>query len=104
MRTLQFSVDGQKLIKENDFSNIIRGSKGYLDCRFTFNTADWSGRKIIALFENGGEEFAMAVNADRSCGVPNEVTDSSFFRIKLVGVGADGSQIITNKILVEQEG
>lgn len=38
MRTLEFVVKGQKMIKKADcdFTNIIAGSKGYLRAKFYF--------------------------------------------------------------------
>lgn len=102
MRTLQFSVDKQKLSKNGDFSGIIRGTKGYLKCDFAFNSNDWAGYKVVAVFEKNKEEFAVAVRSG-SCTIPNEVTDGSYFKVRLVGAIGD-NRITTNRVLISQEG
>lgn len=103
MRTLQFSVDKQRLTKNGDFSKIVRGSKGYLKCYFIFEDDDWKNHKVAAIFENSNDEYPVAVKHDGTCEVPNEVTDSKYFKIRLVGLKNE-TRIITNKILVSQEG
>lgn len=40
MRRLLFSVDGQHLAKQGDFSGITAGSKGYLKCCFGVDSSD----------------------------------------------------------------
>ena len=104
MRILSFTVDGQKLSKNGDFSNIIRGSKGYLKCKFSFNGNDWSKHRVIAVFRvHDNEEYAVLLNHDGTCMVPDEVTDGAYFKMELVGVSSDKTiTITTNKELVEQ--
>lgn len=101
MRTLSFTIDGQKLSKNGDFSNIIRGSKGYLKCEFSFNGNDWDKHKLIAVFRTKEKECAVLLNPDRTCMVPDEVTDSSSFTLEMVGVSSN-KKILTNKELIEQ--
>lgn len=104
MRTLQFSVSGQTLTKNGDFSKIVRGSKSYLKCYFVFEGDDWKNHKVAAVFENSnGDEYPVAVNYDGTCEVPNEITDSKYFKLKLVG-SKNEIRITTNKILISQEG
>lgn len=101
MRILSFTVDGQKLSKDGDFSNIIHGSKGYLKCKFSFNGNDWNRHKLIAVFRAKEEEYAVLLRPDRTCMVPDEVTDEPSFKLELVGVLND-EKITTNKELIEQ--
>ena len=104
MRDLHFTIDGQKLSKNGDFSNIVRETKGYLKCCFSFIGDDWKGHKVVAVFENSdSKEFAVSMNTDKTCMVPDEVTDGSYFKIKMIGVN-DKRRILTNKILISQEG
>lgn len=103
MRELKFSIDGQKLSKDGDMSHIIRGSKGYLNCSFIFKSDDWSGYKIVAVFELQNEEFPVPISSRGECLVPDEVTDFSCFKIRLVGKKND-LMITTNRILISQEG
>ena len=102
MRTLEFNVDGQTLIKGNDFSGIIRGTKRYLKCSFKFLGSDWNRCKIAIVFKSGNKECAIALGNDRSCIVPDEVTDRTSFKLWAIGV-RDGYKITTNKITVRQE-
>ncbi len=37
MRILQFQINGQKLSKDGDFSELIAGTKGYLYAAYNFN-------------------------------------------------------------------
>lgn len=103
MRILEFSVDKQKLVKSGDFSGIVSGSKGYLKCKFNFISEDWTACKVVAVFKHNNEEYAVAVNNDRTCMVPNEVTDGRCFKIKMVGVKGKDYSITTNKVLISQE-
>lgn len=102
MRILDFKIKNQRLSKNGDFSNIVRGTKNYLKCRFDMEDADWFGVRKIAVFENGGEECAVALERDNTCEVPNEVTDKSYFKVKLVGVKMGKITLITNKALINQ--
>lgn len=102
MRILEFAVDGQKLSKKGDFSSIVRGTKGYLKCDFDLSAIDWSGYKVVAVFERRNKEFCVPV-INGSCNVPDEVTDGSYFKIRIVGA-KDTIRITTNKVLVSQEG
>lgn len=98
MRTLTFSVNGQTLKKEGDFSGIIAGSKGYLKCRFTTSDPDWRKAKKVALFN---EEYPVAVSELQECRVPDEVTDAKSFKLRLIGQNA-ATRITTNPTLIEQ--
>ena len=103
MRTLQFIVDGQTLAKNNGFSNIIRGTKNYLKCSFEFKGADWSNCKIAVVFESKGLEWPVALDINRSCLVPEQMSDLPSFKVRLVGRKGN-YQITTNRLLVSQEG
>lgn len=102
MRILKFNVDNQKLEKVGDFSGIIRGSKKYLKCLFCFDGDTWHELRKIAVFENTNGEYAVRLLSDGTCLIPDEVTDGSFFRIKVVGI-ARNTKVFTNKELVCQE-
>ena len=101
MRTLSFKVNGQKLSKDGDFSNIIRGSKRYLQCKFCFEGNDWIRHRLIAVFEANGEEHAVLLRPDKTCLVPDEATDASSIVLTVVGVLGD-EIIVTNNELIEQ--
>lgn len=104
MRDLNFEVDGQSLRKVGDFSGIIRGSKKYLRCVFSYKGIDWSNMRAIAVFEHNGNEYAVVIQKDGSCMVPDEVTDGSYFKVSVVDVSGKNKKITTNKELINQGG
>lgn len=103
MRTLQFIVDGQNLKKDHacNFSNLIRGSKGYLKCRFQLSD-EWKKLRIIATFWRYDKEMAAIWVTDGACGIPDEVAELKNFKIVLTGV--KGNKLIkTNAVKISQE-
>lgn len=98
MRMLNFTVEGQRLKKEGDFSGITAGSKGYLYCKVKTTDPDWMRAKKVLLFD---EEYAVAVGANGECTVPDEVTDSRSFKLRLIGQ-CGKILMMTNPILIEQ--
>lgn len=103
MRTLNFLVEGQRLIKNGDFSGIVRGSQHYLKCQFSFKGNDWRYNRIAAVFYKGNDEYAIPLSVDGTCFIPNEVTTAKCFKVRLIGVKND-TRINTNIELIEQEG
>lgn len=104
MRTLYFEINGQTLRKIDNFSGIIKGSKQYLKCHFAVKDSEWTGMGMVAVFENSDGTYAVAVQKDGSCMVPDEVTDSSYFKVSVVGVSGKSKKITTNKELINQGG
>lgn len=101
MRTLDFKVDGQSLVKQGDFSKLIKGSKGYLQCKFDFSN-EWATYQAAAIFEYKETTRLVAIT-DSLCAVPDEVTDGGYFTIRLLGVKSSDQYFYTEKLLVEQE-
>lgn len=103
MRVLNFDVIEQKLQKnpKSDFSGIIRGSRGYLQCSFNLSK-EWSGCKIAASFWHYDKEIDAAPVIGGSCTIPDSVTDYREFEVSLVGI-RDSYRITTNRVKVEQE-
>lgn len=104
MRTLYFEINGQTLRKIDNFSGIIKGSKQYLKCHFTVKDPEWIGIGMVAVFEHNGNEYAVVIQKDGSCMVPDEVTDGSYFKVSVVGVSGKNKKITTNKELINQGG
>lgn len=98
MRRLLFSVSGQTLKKEGDFSGIIAGSRGYLRCLFGTAEQDWLTAKKVALFN---DQYPVIVDEAGECAVPDEVTDGRSIKVSLVGQKGD-TRITTNPVLIEQ--
>lgn len=103
MRVLNFNVNGQKLQRdhESDFTGIIQGSKGYLQCGFNLSR-EWAGCKIAASFYRFGQEIDAAPVIGGNCIIPDSVTDYREFELSLVGVHK-GYRITTNRVKIEQE-
>lgn len=105
MLVLNYIVDGQKLKAVNADNSIVRGTKGFLKCSFDFQDREWNNCKVAAVFEvPGGEQYPVAVSRDRTCPVPDEVTDGKSIKLHLIGVNRIGYKITTNKILITQGG
>ena len=105
MRTLEFSLNGQRLRKAPGFSfeHIIKGSKNYLKAHFSFNTDDWSGVTKVAVFKSKSDPVEyIPIGADGYCNIPNSVTDDLKFTIQVIGVDGD-KRIPTNDITITQE-
>lgn len=101
MRELNFNVTGQKLIKNGNFQNIIKGTKGYLQCKFVFDI-EWTKLKKIAVFESNNIEQAVVLKND-TCLVPDEITKYSCFKVRIVGI-LGNKRVITNRELIIQGG
>lgn len=104
MRTLKFVVEEQSLKKDPacNFSGIVKGSKGYLQCSFSFSR-EWAGCKVAASFWNYDKEIDAAAVVHGVCQIPDGVTDFRRFGVSLAGVKY-GYRITTSKIWIEQEG
>ena len=103
MRTLEFSVSGQRLKKTPgySFNHIIMGSKNYLKAHFSFSTSDWYSTKRVAVFKTERETQYVALRNDE-CSIPNSITESKLFTVQVIGVKGD-LRIPTNEITVRQE-
>ena len=98
MRMLNFTVEGQRLKKEGDFTGVTAGSKGYLRCCFALSDPEWLTAKKIAVFN---DEYAVAVSTEGECAVPDEVTDGKCFKVYLAGQNGK-TRMVTNRVLIEQ--
>lgn len=103
MRTLNFVLDGQRLMKDKDcdFSNIVAGSVGYLKAKFQFSS-EWSGCRKAASFWVGEEEHAVMINAQNECVIPSDALKNDSFKVSVTGM-KDGYQITSSKIKIKQE-
>lgn len=103
MRELDFTLSGQKLAKQGDFSGITAGSKGYLKCRFAAEDNDWRMAKKVAIF---GDTVLVKLDANGECMVPDEMTDRKSFKVKVAGErtlpGGNTVRMMTNAVLIEQ--
>jgi hypothetical protein len=98
MRMLNFTVEGQRLKKEGDFSGIRAGSVNYLKCQFRSGDEDWKRSKKAAVFN---DIYPVSLDETQSCMVPEEVSGDRSFRVQLVGQNGK-TRIVTNAVLIEQ--
>lgn len=104
MRILKFKVIGQRITPDPacDFSNLVPGTKGYLQARFDFGQ-DWAGCRKVAAFWCLGKEYAARLE-NNECEIPAEALAWKNFEVSVTGVRPGGYRITTNKITVKQEG
>lgn len=107
MRTLKFIVEGL-IIKQDpncDFSNLVPGTKGYLQAEFSFSDEWKRCNKVVAfLSSDNTREFPPQILEDgKTCMIPAEATARKTFAIKIIG-GKSDLKLITNKVIVTQDG
>ena len=103
MRKLNFTAMGQNLQKDPacDFTGIVKGSKGYLQAHFSFDS-EWNGCGKVAVFMRLGKEYPVKLSVD-TCMIPEEALTHSQFSVHVIGV-RNGFRIVTNGVEIEQEG
>lgn len=101
MRILIYKVKGQRLSGTGDHSRLIAGTKGYLKAQFEFDD-DWNDCVKVASFING-DEYAVKLDEDDACLIPNEALTSSTFKVKVEGRRSDGYIIMTELITERQK-
>lgn len=107
MRTLRFIVDGQ-IIKPDpscNFDDLIPGTEKYLQAEFIFSP-EWRGFVKVAIFFSAlGKEYepAMVLKDGKTCMIPAEALMKRIFKIRVVGK-KDDSKIVTNKVVINQNG
>lgn len=83
MRTLEYSVKGQRLIKIGDHELLVSGTKGYLRAKFKFDH-NWDDCIKVACFYNNGESYAVLLEDDE-CMIPKEALTNSSFEVSVEG-------------------
>ena len=105
MRTLSFIVDKQIIKKDPDcdFDNLVPGTTGYLEAKFTFSEEWDDTAKIVGFWRNGHECPPQILKDGRSCVIPSEALTSRQFKIQVLGKNQKIT-LTTNKIEVVQNG
>lgn len=103
MRILKFIVTGQVIRPDPscDFSNIAKGTKGYLKALFDFDS-DWNGCRKAAVFEKLQTKFPAPI-INNECMIPEDALTWRTFKVSVVGE-REGYRITTNNVEVEQNG
>ena len=99
MKTLQFRVSGQTLDAIDIPIDLVKGTRNYLQCAFSFEGNEWMGCKVAAEFGDG--QAAPVLN--NSCLVPDDSAARQYFKFRLIGV-RDDYKIVTNYSIVKQGG
>lgn len=102
MNTIKLSVSGQVLSRINRMQHIVAGSKGYLRCSFEFDESWNALAKAAAFYGDDGTEHAAAIE-NGTCSVPDEVTDSQSFKVRVIGAGGKAVRVSTNCVTIDQE-
>ena len=102
MRLLTFKITRQHLVKNGDFSHIIAGSKGYLQAVFEFSE-DWDDcLKVAQFYTRDDREYSVPI-IDDACEVPDEVTESTIFRLRVLGKRGNDYRLQSNMTSIRQE-
>jgi len=109
-RILEFDVSRQRITKTKgcDFKHLVAGSKGYLKAKFNFSGEGnaWGDCIKAASFWLGDNEYAVVLDKDNCCDIPDDVTDARMFEVSVTGMSlcfeVDEYRIKTNKIKVIQ--
>lgn len=102
MRILNFKVNGQNLEPDDDFSDLVPGTSGYMYANFEFSK-DWSDCiKIATFYDRKGTEHAVLISNGK-CEIPEEVLVEKRFRMSVFGKKQD-YKIVTKTIKVIQGG
>lgn len=107
MRTLKFIVDKQ-IIKADpscDFSGLVPGSERYLRAEFSFSS-DWDGcAKVAAFYSRLGLEYEpQPLTKGYFCMIPAEALAKRIFKVQILGKNLEGQSLVTNKLVVDQNG
>ena len=103
MRILRFIISGQTVRPDPacDFSNIVKGTKGYLRAEFLFSP-EWNGCRKAAVFTVLRKEYPAPI-INNACDIPAEALTRNEFKVHVVGE-KDGYRITTDKMEVKQNG
>ena len=83
MRTLEYIVKGQRLLRAGDHGSLVAGTEGYLRAHFTFDES-WDDCAKVVSFYNNDEEHAVILKDD-ACDIPKEALTGSSFKVAVEG-------------------
>lgn len=86
MRTIEFSVNQQRIKNKNSICHLYSGTNNYLRLKFDFDES-WDGCAIgISL---GSKGIPKILDEENSCVVPGEAFDETQLSFYLLGVKTD---------------
>lgn len=103
MRTLSFTIEGQRVMKDPtcDFEHLVSGSRGYLKAQFSFNK-EWDGYAKVAVFRKLLSEYPVPI-INGECEIPGDALDYERFSVSIVGQRKSGERLTTNEVEVLQQ-
>ena len=106
MRTLKFIVNNQIITKDPNcnFDGLVPGTSDYVQAEFQFSS-EWNGYAKVVSFESIlGKEYEPQILQDgKTCMIPEEALARRSFKMRVAGK-KEKSKLITNKIIIEQNG
>lgn len=96
---LKFIVNGQ-LLKLINPTSLVKGSRNYLKCRFTFSEDLKDYRKVAKFTARNVEEYMPII--DELCSIPDNITSFRKFHISVLCM-KDTQYIPTNEVTIRQE-
>lgn len=105
MRVLEFIVDGQIITKNPlcNFDNLVPGTSGYLQARFSFSP-EWNGYAKAAAFWRGDKECEPQLLKDgQTCMISADALVGRTFGVSIIGKKGK-SVMSTNRVAVVQNG
>lgn len=100
MKELRFTVNGQELKPEEQYTGIMRGSHKYLRLMFDFHREWKDYTKVINVNDVDGNEY-NAYNTPNGVVLPKDVTGTSRLYITVYGRKGE-STVKTNTVTIEQ--
>lgn len=95
MKTLNFIVNGQNLIKKEKFETVSM-TAGYLEAKFEFSTDDWASTTKTAIFKSGDMTKSVVLEND-SCMIPDDILkNTGLIYVSVYGEKDDGYRITTS--------
>ena len=98
---LRYEITNQKL-ERKDSNLIVNGTVKYVECSFTFTSADWTGADKYAIFKTecqGNICVPLGTSNTATVNVPGKALTDDFFRVTVFGIN-DDERITTNELVV----
>ena len=102
MSLLRFNINGQVITSEEQLGPIIADTIGYLKAHFLFQSSEWQGLTLYALFKDAkGVTKKKVLLEGGMCDVPHEVIKPKYMKVSVYGLLPNGVlRITTNESII----
>lgn len=102
MKIIHFQADGTTLtVDQTDRQGLVAGCHGYYELDFNLSK-DFNGFLVACEFQAGDNiRYASLING--KCKLPDSIADAKNYKVRLIAQ-KDNLQIVTTRVLLEQEG